>query len=71
MPRFAFLLLAVLSMNQPAIAQNSYQIANLSAGFFAAIALPGGPATSNAMIVDLGTQAVVCGAHFSVRPSTI
>jgi glyoxylase-like metal-dependent hydrolase (beta-lactamase superfamily II) len=49
----------------PAIAQDSYRIAEVTTGVYAAIAEPGGAATSNAMIVDLGTQVVICGAHFS------
>jgi glyoxylase-like metal-dependent hydrolase (beta-lactamase superfamily II) len=61
-PTFLILLLAL-----PALAQNSYRIEEVDTGIYAAIAEPGGAATSNAFIVDLGTQVVVSGAHFSRR----
>ncbi len=56
-----FLLLAPLS----AIAQDSYRIEEVAGGVYAALAVPGGAATSNAFVVDLGSQLVIGGAHFS------
>ncbi len=49
----------------PSLAQDSYRIEEVSTGVYAALAEPGGAATSNAFIVDLGSQLIVGGAHFS------
>ncbi len=49
----------------PAFAQDSYRIEKVSSGVYAALAEPGGAATSNAFIVDLGAQLIIGGAHFS------
>lgn len=65
MRHFFIVLLLSLAFIQPAEAQNTYRVAKVSEGVYAAIAKPGGAATSNAMIVDLGTQVVLCGAHFT------
>lgn len=65
MYRFFIVLLLSLALIQTAKAQDSYRIAEVTEGVYAAIAEPGGAATSNAMIVDLGTQVVLCGAHFT------
>lgn len=67
MPRFVISIIMLLLLTPPALAQNSYRIEEVDKGVYAAIAEPGGAATSNAFIVDLGTQLVVCGAHFSRR----
>lgn len=63
--RYAIVVLLCLILVRPAIAQDSYRITEVAEGVFAALAQPGGAATSNAMIVDLGTQVILCGAHFS------
>lgn len=65
MYRFFIVLLVPLLLTKPVYAQDSYRIAELADGVYAAIAEPGGAATSNAMIVDLGSQVVLCGAHFT------
>ena len=65
MYRFFIILLLLLPIAQPATAQNSYRVVEVAEGVFAAIAAPGGAATSNAMIVDLGSQVILCGAHFT------
>ena len=67
MNRFVTSLILLLLLPIPVLAQNSYRIEAVDTGIYAAIAEPGGAATSNAFIVDLGTQLVVCGAHFSRR----
>jgi glyoxylase-like metal-dependent hydrolase (beta-lactamase superfamily II) len=67
MHRIAVLLFLTLLLAQPVLAQNSYRIEEVDDGIYAALAEPGSAATSNAFIVDLGTQMVVCGAHFSRR----
>jgi len=65
MYRLLIFLLLSLALIQPAAAQDSYQITKVADGVFAALAEPGGAATSNAMIVDLGTEVILCGAHFT------
>ena len=65
MPRFILALFLLLLSISPVFAQDSYRINEVAEGVYAAIAEPGGAATSNAMIVDLGTQVILCGAHFS------
>ncbi|NOY12778.1 MAG: MBL fold metallo-hydrolase [Deltaproteobacteria bacterium] len=65
MYRYIIGVLLTLLLATPVAAQNSYRIAEVAKGVYAAIAEPGGAATSNAMIVDLGTQVILCGAHFS------
>lgn len=65
MYRFFIILLLSSTLLKPAFAQDSYRVAEVAEGVYAAIAEPGGAATSNAMIVDLGTQVVLCGAHFT------
>lgn len=65
MYRLLLFLLFSLGFIAPASAQDSYRVAKMSDGVFAALAVPGGVATSNAMIVDLGDQLILCGAHFS------
>ncbi len=65
MSRIVTALILVFVFFSPVHAQNSYRLAEVSSGVFAAIAEPGGTATSNALIVDLGTQVVLCGAHFT------
>ncbi len=67
MRRLLFFPLLLLLLVQPALAQDSYKAEELDKGVFAAIAIPGGAATSNAFIVDLGNQVVLGGAHFSRR----
>lgn len=65
MYRLFIIILLSLALVKPVAAQDSYRIAEVAEGVFAAIAEPGGAATSNAMIVDLGSQVVLCGAHFT------
>ena len=67
MHRFIIAILLTLLLGQPALAQDSYRIEEVAKGVYAALAEPGGAATSNAFIVDLGSQLVLCGAHFSRR----
>ncbi len=45
--------------------QRSYKIEKVAEGVYAALAVPGSSATSNAFIVDLGYQLVVGGAHLT------
>ncbi|OEU76390.1 MAG: hypothetical protein BA864_12020 [Desulfuromonadales bacterium C00003093] len=61
----AIILLLTLLFSLPVCAQDSYRIQQVAEGTYAAVATPGGAATSNALIVDLGTQIILCGAHFS------
>lgn len=65
MYRLLFFFLLSLSLITPAEAQDSYRVAKISEGIYAALAIPNSVATSNAMIVDLGNQLILCGAHFS------
>ena len=65
MYRLVIIFLLCFALGQPANAQDTYLIDKVSEGVYAAIAAPGGAATSNAMIVDLGTQVILCGAHFT------
>lgn len=65
MLRFSLIMLMTLLLAQPVAAQDSYRITEVGEGVYAALAEPGGAASSNAMIVDLGTQVILCGAHFS------
>jgi len=65
MHRFVLLLLLLAILVQPAAAQDSYRLTKIAEGVFAALAEPGGKATSNAMIVDLGNQVILCSAHLS------
>ncbi len=48
-------------------AQNSYKIEKVADGVYAALALSGSSATSNAFIVDLGYYLVVGGAHLTKK----
>jgi len=57
---FSFLPLALA-------AQSSYKIEKVAEGVYAALAISGGSATSNAFIVDLGYYLVVGGAHFTKK----
>mgnify|MGYP001205403638 CR=1 FL=1 len=65
MYRLLLFFLLSLCFTPPAMAQDSYRVTKVSEGVYAALATPGGSATSNAMIVDLGEQVIICGAHFS------
>lgn len=67
MYRLAALFFLTFLLVKPACAQNSYRIEEVDTGIYAALAEPGSAATSNAFIVDLGTQIVLGGAHFSRR----
>jgi glyoxylase-like metal-dependent hydrolase (beta-lactamase superfamily II) len=67
MCRAILFLVIFLFFCPPVNAQNSYRVTEVSKGIFAALAEPGGAATSNAMIVDLGSQVILCGAHFTRR----
>jgi len=58
-------LAALLLLATPAVAQNSFTLEKLTEGVYAAIAQPGGQATSNALIVEGDEFAVVAGAHFT------
>jgi hypothetical protein len=48
-------------------AQRTYKIEKVGEGVYAALAIPGGAATSNAFIVDLGYYQVVGGAHLTKK----
>lgn len=52
-----------LCLIRPAVAAN-YQVEKVADGVYAAIALPGGKAASNAMIVITRYQVLLAGAHF-------
>ena len=67
MHRILIAILLTLLLGHPALAQDSYRIEEVASGVYAALAEPGGAATSNALIVDLGSQVVLSGAHFSRR----
>lgn len=60
-------LLFAISLSPASAGQNSYTIERISAGVYAALALPGSAATSNAFIVDLGYSLVAGGAHFTAK----
>ena len=53
----------VLSLTRPAAAAN-YQVEKVADGVYAAIAVPGGKAASNAMIIITKYQVLLAGAHF-------
>ena len=61
------LLLLVVSLRPAAAGQNSYKVERLADGVYAALAVSGSAATSNAFIVDLGHSLVVGGAHFTAK----
>jgi len=65
MYRFGLFLLFLLLLKCPVWAQDTYRVAKVAEGVYAALATPGGAASSNALIVDLGDQVILCGAHFS------
>ncbi len=48
-------------------AQRSYKIEKIAEGVYAALAISGGVATSNAFIVDLGHYLVIGGAHLTKK----
>jgi len=56
---------ALLLLATPAAAQNSYSLEKLAEGIYAAIAQPGGQATSNALIVEGEEYAIAAGAHLT------
>jgi glyoxylase-like metal-dependent hydrolase (beta-lactamase superfamily II) len=62
----AFFLLAI-DLNPVSAGQNSYRIERIAAGVYAALAISGSAATSNAFIVDLGHSLVAGGAHFTAK----
>ncbi len=65
MKKILLSILLVVMLNTPALSQDSYLIEPITDGVYAALAIPGGVATSNAFIVDLGHQLILGGAHFS------
>ncbi len=65
-PFFFLLVFLILVLPQTALAgQRSFQIEKVAEGVFAALAVPGSTATSNAFIVDLGDHMIVGGAHLT------
>jgi len=65
MKTIAAALAALLLLATPAVAQNSYSLEKLADGVYAALAQPGGQATSNALIVEGEEYAIAAGAHFT------
>lgn len=61
------LFLLVIGLKPVSAGQNSYKIERLADGVYAALAIPGSAATSNAFIVDLGHSLVAGGAHFTAK----
>ena len=61
------LLLGLILVAPVQAAQRSYKIEKVADGVYAALAIPGGAATSNAFIVDLGYHMVAGGAHLTKR----
>ncbi len=61
------LMFLLLTSNKAQAAQQSYTIEKVSEGVYAALAISGSAATSNAFIVDLGHYLVVGGAHFTEK----
>lgn len=59
------LLLAFTMTDRAHAGQNSYRVEKVADGVYAALAIAGGQATSNAFIVDLGYDLVVGGAHLT------
>lgn len=59
--------LFLLFLNDASGGQRSYKIEKVADGVYAALAVPGGAATSNAFIIDLGYNLVVGGAHLTKR----
>ena len=67
---FIFILALILSFGTLCpvqAAQRSYKIEKIAEGVYAALAISGGAATSNAFIVDLGHYLVVGGAHLTKK----
>lgn len=63
MKRFLLLLLVLCCFEGAALAQESYRVEKVAEGVYAAIALPGGRASSNAFFVEGDDFVVVGGAH--------
>lgn len=61
----ALFLALSLQHNAAEAGQRSYKIEKVDEGVYAALAVPGGAATSNAFIVDLGYELVIGGAHLT------
>lgn len=64
---FTISILLLISMTSASGGQRSYTIEKVADGVYAALAKPGGAATSNAFIVDLGYHQIVGGAHLTKR----
>lgn len=58
-------ILVLLLLALPAAAQNSFSVEKLADGVYAAIARPGGQATSNAFFVEGADYVVAAGAHLT------
>lgn len=65
MRRVVAILVALLLLATPAAAQNGFSVEKLDDGVYAAIARPGGQATSNAFFVEGDDYLVAAGAHFT------
>lgn len=65
MKTVSVILAAILLLAAPAAAQNSFSLEKLADGVYAAIARPGGQATSNAFFVEGDDYVVAAGAHFT------
>ena len=64
---FLPLFFGLLTPSFAAAGQRSYKIEKIADGVYAAIAVPGGAATSNGFIVDLGYYMAIGGAHLTKR----
>jgi glyoxylase-like metal-dependent hydrolase (beta-lactamase superfamily II) len=65
MGRLTVLGALLLLCSAPPLWGASYQLRKLMDGVYAAVAVPGGKATSNALVVVAGKRVIIAGAHFS------
>lgn len=65
-----FALLLVLLTAAPSAAQESFSVERLAEGVYAALARPGGAATSNALFVEGPDYVVAAGAHLTREAAT-
>lgn len=59
------LLLLLLVPSTALAGPSSYRLERLDEGVYAALVMPGGQASSNALVVESGEDVVVAGAHFT------
>jgi glyoxylase-like metal-dependent hydrolase (beta-lactamase superfamily II) len=62
---FALLIALLVAAPTAFAAPSSYQLEKLAAGIYAAKVMPGGQASSNALVVECEEDVVVAGAHFT------